>query len=243
MLETNTQETGSPEKQKKNNWLIALVILLILLLVGQSAAVIFYLNRRQVQPVAADSMVYPSYVPAAMVPPGYGPAVPKKHAASVRSRLSGRHDPLMEDAFDSMNRLEDNLNRMVARWMAAAPTMSELFSGADAFDFMPTMDLEEKGSEYIVKADLPGLDKNKIDITVKGDLLTLQGVRETESETEDEQSGVYKQERSYGSFARSLRLPGPVDETKISADYQNGVLTIHLPKEAGAPASKKIEIQ
>ncbi len=244
MLEMNpSNKNDSSDNKKKTKWLAALVLLLILLLVGQTGAVIYYLNRRDktVPAAASEGAGYPSYAPPTLSRQSASPAsaARRRHARNAYQT----HDPLVDDTFDSMNRLEDHLNRMVSHWVASAPSMNDLFGGSDAFDFMPKMDLEEKSKEYIIKADLPGLDKNQIDISVKGDLLTLKGVRKSESKTADDQSGIFKQERSYGSFARSLRLPGPVEDTKISADYQNGVLTIHLPKVAGTSNSKKIEIQ
>ena len=74
-------------------------------------------------------------------------------------------------------------------------------------------------------------------------MLTLQGVRETGSETRDEKRGFYSQERSYGSFSRTITLPGPVDEGNIKADYENGVLTVTLPKLGKDPSARKIVIQ
>ncbi len=224
--------------RKKNKWLTALIIFLILLLTAQTAAVIYYLTRKDNG--RAETGI------AAVNPAVYGTSQPRarKPTTPYTRSFHQAYDPLFADAADSMGRLEEHLNRMLGQWMSAGPAMSDFFGGADAFDFMPTVDLEEKEGNYVVKVDLPGLDKDKIDITVRDDILTIQGMRQSESQTSDDQSGVFKQERSYGSFARSLRLPGPVDDSKIAADYKNGVLTIRLPKAAVAEAeAKKIAIQ
>ncbi len=111
------------------------------------------------------------------------------------------------------------------------------------FDFTPAVDLEETKDAYIVKSDLPGLEKDKINLTVKENVLTIEGVREVLDQKKDEKSGYYAQERSYGSFSRSLSLPGPVDEAKIVATYANGVLTIKLPKVPGPKDAQKVAIQ
>ncbi|OGW72183.1 MAG: hypothetical protein A2Y02_03435 [Omnitrophica bacterium GWA2_52_12] len=140
-----------------------------------------------------------------------------------------------------MGQLQDHLNQMFGRLMTQT-SLSDLMGGDASFDFTPTLDVEEKDSFYIVRVDLPGLDKEKIEISVKGDILTLKGTRDVLTEKTDEELGVYKRERSYGSFARSVRLPGPVNETGITADYQNGVLTVKLPK-AEDTAAKKIAVQ
>ncbi|MBU9889794.1 MAG: Hsp20/alpha crystallin family protein, partial [Candidatus Omnitrophica bacterium] len=103
--------------------------------------------------------------------------------------------------------------------------------------------LEETADAYILRSDLPGLDKDKIGVTVRDNIVTLKGVRETSAESQDEKKGFYSQERSYGSFSRSLNLPGPVDESNISATYKNGVLTVTLPKLVGAKNGQKVPVQ
>jgi len=219
-----TQPDNKNELPKKNG-LLWLVAVLIFLLTAQSAAVVYYLVGKSHSAAVPES--------------------PKKNSAYPYSRnFHQTYDPLFADALNSMSRLEDHFNRMVGQFMATGPDMSDFFGGADDFDFMPTVDLSESSNGYVVKVDLPGLDKDKINITVRDELLTIQGVRQSESLTDDAQKGVFKQERSYGSFSRSLRLPGPVDDTKIAADYKNGVLTIKLPKLPNTEtAPKKIAIQ
>jgi len=231
------------DSNKKNNWLIALVILLILLLTAQSVAVIYYLTRKE--PSSTEGQALHSAGPGPAGYPGAAVQRSRKVSGSPYTRqFHQTYDPLFADAMDSMSRLEDHFNRMVGQMMASAPDMTDLFGGADDFDFMPTVDLEETADGYVVKVDLPGLDKDKINITVRDEVLTIQGVRQSETHTSDDKSGVFKQERSYGTFSRSLRLPGPVDDSKIAADYKNGVLTIKLPKLATAEAeARKIAIQ
>ncbi|MBP9865323.1 MAG: Hsp20/alpha crystallin family protein [Candidatus Omnitrophica bacterium] len=226
---------------KKNHWLVALVILLILLLTAQTTAVVYYLTRKD-----HSTSSTAGFKDADKSPRSYAGQHPRKSAAVTpyTRNFHKAYDPLFADALDSMSRLEDQFNHMLGQWRSSAPDMTDFFGGADDFDFMPTVDLEESAADYLVKVDLPGIDKDKINITVQNDLLTIQGVRQSESETSDEKSGMFKHERSYGSFARSLRLPGPVDDTRIAADYKNGVLTIKLPKVAAAAAEpKKIAIQ
>ena len=99
------------------------------------------------------------------------------------------------------------------------------------------------GDVNIVRSDLPGLEKDKISVTVENNVLTVQGMRQTSSEADDKNRGFYSQERSYGSFSRSFNLPGPVDDSQINADYKNGVLTITLPKIAPAKNAQKVAIQ
>ncbi len=108
--------------------------------------------------------------------------------------------------------------------------------------FNPSADLCETDQEYLVSVDLPGMDENDIDVVFQRNTLTIRGSREEKSEESKKQ--YYRVERRGGSFQRSFRLPEGIDETKITADFKNGVLNVHLPK-SGSEVSrhKKIPIQ
>jgi HSP20 family protein len=155
-------------------------------------------------------------------------------AAQAQQAPDMWQDPFMDDAFFSLGRLTQHMNRLFENMGS--------FGGME-YAFNPAIDMEETSAAYIIRSDIPGLDKDKIDVSVHGSTLTIQGVRETGSEKKDERTGYYSQERSYGSFARSLMLPGPVDDSKITADYKNGVLTITLPKLNPDKGTNKIPIQ
>lgn len=117
-------------------------------------------------------------------------------------------------------------------------------------DFLPTMagervsypqlDLYEEDDKYVVKADLPGASEKDIDVTFDNGVLTIKG--EKESKKEDKKKNYYRSERIYGSFSRSLSIPGNIDANKISAEFDNGVLTLDLPKKE-EDKKKKIEIK
>jgi HSP20 family protein len=95
---------------------------------------------------------------------------------------------------------------------------------------IPSPDLEmlDKKDEIVVKAEVPGLDKPDIQVSVDGDLLTIKGEKKKEKETKEED--YYFCERAYGAFSRSLRLPVEVKADKVTANLNNGVLEVHLPK-------------
>jgi len=114
------------------------------------------------------------------------------------------------------------------------------FSGEDGFgSWSPLCDIHEEGDDIIVKADLPGLDRNDIDIQVEKNILTLRGERKREKEVKSE--NLFRTERFYGSFTRSFTLPGTVDTEKIRAEYRDGVLQVVLPKlEEAKP--RKIQV-
>ena len=109
-----------------------------------------------------------------------------------------------------------------------------------ASGFVPRVDIRELENAIVLKAELPGVSKDQISIQVENNVLVLSG--EKLSEHTGEENGVYRSERSYGSFSRSFRLPDLVDGQKIEAGYENGLLTLVLPKRPEA-AARKIEIQ
>lgn len=107
---------------------------------------------------------------------------------------------------------------------------------------VPAIDVVDEGTFFRVTAELPGLSEKNIDVTKDGDLLTIKG--EKKEEREQKEKGYFMSERHYGAFERSLRLPNGIDDSKIEAKFENGVLTITLPKTAGAVTSpKKINIK
>lgn len=113
--------------------------------------------------------------------------------------------------------------------------------GLEGGGFAPQIDLVEEDDEIRVVAELPGLDSSKdFEVELSGDTLTLKG--EKRIETEDRRRGYV--ERSYGSFHRVIQLPCEIDPDKVSAEYQNGVLTVTLPKPPEAVAhSRRIEVK
>jgi HSP20 family protein len=96
--------------------------------------------------------------------------------------------------------------------------------------WMPAVDVFEKEDRFIVKAELPGMKEEDIDISVVGDTLSIKGEKKTETEVKEED--YYRCERSYGSFYRSIPIPSNVDANKIEASFDDGVLELVLPKSA-----------
>lgn len=102
------------------------------------------------------------------------------------------------------------------------------------------IDMFEQNGNVVVKAEMPGIDPEKIDVTVVGDELRISGEREEEKEVKEE--NFYRSERTYGRIHRSLTLPTGVDPDKVSASVKNGVLEVTLPKKPAA-SGKKIEVK
>jgi HSP20 family protein len=105
--------------------------------------------------------------------------------------------------------------------------------------WMPAFDIAEKEGEYLVTAELPGMDMKDIDITFTDGLLTVKGEKKQEKEEKDKD--YHRIERRYGSFQRSFRVPQKVDTNKIEASYKDGILKLVLPK-AEESRAKKIKV-
>ncbi|MGB9118258.1 Hsp20/alpha crystallin family protein [Bradyrhizobium sp.] len=105
------------------------------------------------------------------------------------------------------------------------------------FNVTPAMDIVEKDKAFEVTAELPGLDAKNIDLQLSDGMLTIKG--EKQEEKEEKTKDRYVSERRYGSFRRSLQIPGSVDTNKIEANFKSGVLTVTLPKSADAEKKQK----
>lgn len=92
----------------------------------------------------------------------------------------------------------------------------------------PVVDIYDNDDNIVIKAELPGIDKEGIEIDVKDRVLTLKGERSSENEVKDD--NYYRRERSFGKFERAFTLPADVDPDKIKADFKDGVLKIDIPK-------------
>lgn len=141
-----------------------------------------------------------------------------------------RWKPFANQAWSSVSQLDNEMNRLFERFANQG-------FGAPAF---PALNVWEDGETLIVEAELPGLDLADLEMFVTGqNQLTIKGERKA---PEVEKSTVHRQERGFGSFVRTLTLPFPVDDSKVEARLEHGVLTIRLPKhEAARP--RKINIK
>jgi len=135
--------------------------------------------------------------------------------------------------------MEDFFNRF-NRMMGRVPVRRE--PGKDvltAAEWMPAVDVSETDKEYIIKAELPEVNKEDVKVSVRDGVLTLQGERK--KETEEKGKRYHRIERSYGKFVRNFTLPDDADEGGIDAEYKKGVLTLKLKKSEKAK-QKAIEV-
>ena len=108
--------------------------------------------------------------------------------------------------------------------------------------WMPPVDIFQTGDhELVLKAELPDISREDIDINIENFVLTIKGEKKASAEVKDEQ--YHHAERTYGSFSRSFSLPTTVDPNRVSAEYKNGVLTVRLPlREEAKPRTIKVDI-
>ena len=145
---------------------------------------------------------------------------------------------------DPFGTLRSEIDRLFDSFMGGLPTFPSMFGpgGSRGFALSPSMDVKETNKEIVVETELPGLDEKDISLTVQNGVLTIQG--EKKLDYDEEKENYHVMERRYGSFQRSLRLPDTVDDTKINARFDNGVLKVTLPKRPELTREqRKIEIK
>ncbi|HVF41141.1 MAG TPA: Hsp20/alpha crystallin family protein [Gemmatimonadaceae bacterium] len=114
-------------------------------------------------------------------------------------------------------------------------------SGNGQSTWMPAVDIRETQQEVRLEVEVPGMRPEEVEVTAENGVLTIRGEKRNERKEGEESSRYHLVERSYGSFMRSFQLPLGIDEEKIEAAYDNGILSIHIPK-AALPQPRKIEI-
>lgn len=136
---------------------------------------------------------------------------------------------LSVDPFQGLRLFEDAVTRLLSEPRSARP-------------WSPAVDILETEDVLTLKADLPDVNIDDIDIRVENNTLTLRGHRKFEKD--EKVKGFHRIERSYGEFIRSFAIPNTVDAEKVAAEYRNGVLNISLPKkEAAKPRQVKVAVQ
>jgi len=149
--------------------------------------------------------------------------------------------------WDAWDTFRGQMDRMFDSFTRGLPGFPDLRRPVDVQPFFrfdtsfgtmaPAVDVVEKDKEFLITAELPGLDEKDLDVQLSGDVLTIKG--EKTEEKEEKQKNTYISERRYGSFQRSFQLPDGVDRGKVSASFEKGVLRVMLPKTADAVTQQK----
>lgn len=129
------------------------------------------------------------------------------------------------DPFRDLMTLREKMNRLFEEAFMTRGEEKELVSGT----WTPSVDVYETENALILSAEVPGIEENDIEIKIENSTLTLHGERKFEKETKEE--NFHRIERAYGSFHRSFTLPNYIDQDKIKAEHENGILKITMPKK------------
>ena len=152
-----------------------------------------------------------------------------------RHRRRGATRPTALSPFE---RMHEEMDRMFDDFL---PQFSTARDFDERFDFLASVDLGETNDALELNADLPGMSESDIDVTLQDGALIISGERKHESE--EKRKNYYRAERAYGAFSRAIPLPCEVDEDRIEAQFNKGVLTVHMPKSTSAKENqRKIQI-
>lgn len=155
-----------------------------------------------------------------------------------------RWDPFRE--IEEMQRLMNRMFReSYARGLTTHGSAGGIMPSGGVMSYHPDIDMNEKADAYVIKVDLPGIDKNNITVKAEGGRIIISGERKTEREEEAPAGGLYRSERSFGSFMRAMPIPADADTGKMTAEMGNGVLTITMPRRSGeaAEAATRVPVQ
>lgn len=137
-----------------------------------------------------------------------------------------------------MEQFHNDVNRLLGTALWPEGDNSNIVTSG----WTPAVDVKEEQDSFVVTADVPGVDPKNIEVTMENGALTIRGERKYESDSQDEENGYRRIERSYGTFYRRLALPDIADSENISAKGKNGVLEIVIPKSEKAKP-RRIEIK
>ncbi len=151
-----------------------------------------------------------------------------------------RWEPTMTrwNPFKDLEEMEKRLSTYWGRPAARTEAGKEAMTVAE---WSPLVDITEDDKEYLIKADLPDVKKEDVKLTVQDDVMSISGERKYEKEAKGKK--YHRVERTYGSFLRSFTVPDDADGNKVSAEFKEGVLNVHLPKsEKAKPKSIEVKV-
>ncbi len=136
---------------------------------------------------------------------------------------------------------ERDFQNEINKWFGHSTSGSDQGAGLSENSWGPAIDVYESKDSFLVQADLPGVNREDIEVSLEGDLLTIRGVKKEEFESK--KANCIRNERASGNFSRPLILPAEADSSQVKAVYKNGVLELTLPKkEETKPKQIKVEI-
>ena len=152
-----------------------------------------------------------------------------------------RWNPFRAGTWDPFRDLEEFEHRLASTFgRAISKPNGEGTEAITTTDWTPLVEITEDDKEFLVKAELPGLKKEDVKVTVESGIMTISGERKTEKEEKTKK--YHRVERAYGKFERSFTLPDDADGAKVNAEFKDGVLQVRLPK-AEKPANKALDVK
>jgi HSP20 family protein len=146
------------------------------------------------------------------------------------------------DPFRGVERGMEDLQNRLATLFGRAPVRRQdgQEESMTVAEWAPVVDISENDKEYLIKAELPGIKKEDVHISVEKGVLTISGERKFEKEEKDKK--YHRVERAYGAFVRTFIVPDDAEADKVGAEFKDGLLTIHIPKSEKAKP-KQIEVR
>jgi len=145
---------------------------------------------------------------------------------------------LRVDPSRELEEMSERFARLIGRLPGRRENGKEAMAVAD---WAPAVDISEDDKEYVIKAELPEVNKDDVKVMVQDGVLTIQGERKQEKEEKGKK--YHRIERTYGTFVRSFVVPDDADETKVMAEFKEGVLKVHLPKsEKAKPQAIEVKV-
>ena len=159
----------------------------------------------------------------------------------AKTEIAKPTDTAVSRPRDILSAMRGEMDRMFERFEHGFPRFPHLFRADHASVMAPELDVRESATAITVEAELPGVDEKDISVTLSNGILSIKG--EKKQDKEEKTENYYLAERSYGAFERSLQLPDSIDETKVDAKFDKGVLKITASKKPEAvKAQRKVEI-
>ena len=159
----------------------------------------------------------------------------------AKTEIEKSPDTAVSRPRDIFGAMREEMDKMFERFEHGFPRWPTLFRQGNGV-VVPELDVRENSTSITVEAELPGVDEKDVSVTLANGVLTIKGEKKQSREQKGED--FYRSERSYGAFERSLRLPDTIDEAKVDAKFDKGVLTITAAKKPEAvKAERRIEIK
>lgn len=226
----------------RNNRILSLLLVLLIVVVAVQGYYLYqaYSDTKQDGVHASINTDDPIQDKDWQLAPGAGNS---NTSISPSPLLNSPFDPNGWDPFKEMEEMHKQMEQMFQGAFGRFNASPKFNSFSQGLSFNPTMDIEEHDKEYIVRMDIPGADSSKINVSIEDRVLTISGTREEEVSQQGPNAKQLRSERRLGQFERVMTLPGPVKQSEMKADYEDGVLTVTIPKDNVSSKSNTITVK